>query len=66
MKAIFTFKSVYVKQLVYPANQLAKDFTNLVGTLTLPASKLSIIQDMGIEVTIDEYELDLYLMGIIG
>jgi len=66
MIAQFTFKSVYGRQLVYPVNQLAKDFTKLTGTLTLSSSQLSIIQDMGIEVMIDQYEVDLYLMGMVG
>lgn len=44
-------RSVYGKDLVYPANALAESFTQLTGQKTFSHAQLQVIECMGFEVT---------------
>ena len=50
-------KTVYGNETIYPANDTAQVFADLVGTKTLSRMKLALIQGLGYEVEVKPQSL---------
>jgi len=51
-KVLVTIKQVYGNETIYPANDTAQVFADLIGTKTLSRSKLGLIQALGYELEV--------------
>jgi hypothetical protein len=51
MELIVTVKSVYGNDMIYPINDIAKKFANLIGKKTFSKTDLAIISNLGYTIT---------------
>lgn len=60
MKIQVMIKSVYGEELVYPADENAKRFAEMVQRKTLPPRVLKLIRELGYEIeTVPAYQLEV-------
>lgn len=53
-KLVIEIKQVYGNEMIYPANDTAQVFADLIGTKTLGRMKLALIQGLGFEVEVKQ------------
>jgi phosphate/sulfate permease len=58
-KLVIEVKQVYGNEMIYPANDTAQVFADLVGTKTLSRMKLALIQGLGYVVEIKQQSLTI-------
>ena len=54
---IIDIKTVYGNEVIYPANDTAQVFADLIGTKTLGRMKLALIQGLGYSIQVKEKTL---------
>lgn len=58
-KVLVTIKQVYGNETIYPANDTAQVFADLIGTKTLSRMKLALIQGLGYSVEVQQTTLSI-------
>lgn len=56
MELTVKVKSVYGNDLIYPVNDTAQKFSNLIGKKTFSKVDLAIISNLGYKITIAKHE----------